>query len=124
MRREKKIIVSLIVFGLSFLIGCKGGIEGMNNNDIEIRLKEEIREGEVRAAEAAYYLGNIRFIQLNFNEALGYYEQAVKLEPRNPRYLDAAGFVYLILKNMMRRLSLMSWRFLLIVSFTGKDILM
>lgn len=102
MRREEKIIVSLIVVGLSFLIGCKRGAEGMNDNNIEViikELKEKIRRSEVKAAEAAYYLGNIAFLEIKFDETLKYYEEAVKLEPRNPHYLDAIGFVYLILKK-------------------------
>lgn len=46
-----------------------------------------------KAAKAAYYLGNLNFLELDFEQALKYYRQAVELEPDNPFYLNEAGSV-------------------------------
>ncbi|MGR3309145.1 MAG: tetratricopeptide repeat protein, partial [Candidatus Brocadiales bacterium] len=55
---------------------------------------KELKEGAEKAANAAYYLGNIKLAQLKFDEALKYYQQAAELEPKNSRYLNELGKAY------------------------------
>lgn len=55
---------------------------------------KEFEEGAEKAANAAYYRGNIKFAQLRFDDALKYYQQAAELEPKNPLYLTWVGFIY------------------------------
>jgi len=52
--------------------------------------KEDIKE----AADYAYQLGNVYYTQIKYSEAQKWYEQAVRLSPKNPKYLNSLGMVY------------------------------
>ena len=51
--------------------------------------KEDIKE----AADYAYQLGNVYYTQIKYSEAQKWYEQAVRLSPENPEYLNSLGIV-------------------------------
>lgn len=64
--------------------------------EAEALFAKELKEGAEKTANAAYYLGNIKFTELRFDEALNYYQKANELEPGNSQYLTGLGSVYLI----------------------------
>lgn len=62
--------------------------------EAEALFAKELKEGAEKAASAAYYLGNISFVQIRFDDARKYYQKATELEPENPLYLNDLGFAY------------------------------
>jgi tetratricopeptide (TPR) repeat protein len=48
-------------------------------------------QDKVRAAEAAYQLGKLAESRIDYATAAKYFGEAVKLQPDNPQYLNAAG---------------------------------
>ncbi|MGH8491368.1 MAG: tetratricopeptide repeat protein, partial [Gammaproteobacteria bacterium] len=44
-----------------------------------------------KAAEAAYQVGQLAYARIDYAKAYAYYQQAAKLEPDNPTYLNMAG---------------------------------
>ncbi|MBF0554899.1 MAG: tetratricopeptide repeat protein, partial [Nitrospirae bacterium] len=55
---------------------------------------EAARNSQKAAAEGAYELGMIKELKLKYNEALLLYEEAVKYDPDNTNYQNAAGSIY------------------------------
>lgn len=64
--------------------------------EAEALFAKELKEGVEKVANAAYYLGNIKYAELRFDEALNYYQKANELEPGNSHYLTGLGSVCLI----------------------------
>ncbi|MDD5036335.1 MAG: tetratricopeptide repeat protein [Methylococcaceae bacterium] len=54
---------------------------------------EALKRGQENAAEAAYHLGELAYNRIDYAAADDYYRQAVALQPNNPIYLNAAGFI-------------------------------
>ena len=57
-------------------------------------LREEEKEKEREHAKTAYNLGNVYFIELDFQKALDAYLDAVRLAPDNSTYLNEAGSTF------------------------------
>ena len=62
--------------------------------EAEAVFEKELKEGAGKTANAAYYLGNINFARLKFEDALKYYQRAAELDPKNPLYLNEIGIAY------------------------------
>ena len=56
--------------------------------------REEEKKKEGEHAETAYNLGNVYFVELDFQEALRAYLDAVRLAPDNSTYLNEAGSTF------------------------------
>jgi tetratricopeptide (TPR) repeat protein len=68
-----------------------------NYREAEKLFLKEREEKKGEQASAAFYLGNIKFGQLDFESAANYYKEAAQLDPENARYLGAAGYSLLFL---------------------------
>ncbi|MHC4322006.1 MAG: tetratricopeptide repeat protein, partial [Planctomycetota bacterium] len=60
-------------------------------------LREEEKEKEREHAKTAYNLGNVYFVELDFQKALDAYLDSVRLAPDNSTYLNEAGYSYFTL---------------------------
>ena len=49
--------------------------------------------GTENAAEAAYQLGRLAYSRIDYQAANRYYSRAIDLQPNNPLFLNAAGFI-------------------------------
>ncbi len=61
--------------------------------DAEKLFAQELSQGKERAASAAYYLGNIKSLKLDFEKAAEFYTKATQLSPNNTNYLNEAGLI-------------------------------
>ena len=64
-----------------------------NYEEAERLFQKERQEKRTESASAAYYLGNIRFAELDFKAAELYYVEAAELDPNNTEYINMAGRV-------------------------------
>jgi len=64
-----------------------------NYEEAERLFQKERQEKRTESASAAYYLGNIRFAELDFRTAELYYVEAAELDPNNTDYINMAGRV-------------------------------
>jgi len=64
-----------------------------NYEEAERLFQKERQEKRIESASAAYYLGNIRFGELDFRTAELYYVEAAELAPNNTDYINMAGRV-------------------------------
>ncbi|MGH8532623.1 MAG: tetratricopeptide repeat protein, partial [Gammaproteobacteria bacterium] len=53
--------------------------------------KAQATASNEKAAEAAYQLGQLAYTRIDYAKAYAYYQEAAKLEPDNPTYLNMAG---------------------------------
>jgi tetratricopeptide (TPR) repeat protein len=53
--------------------------------------EQALNQDKERAAEAAYQLGQLANSRIDYVTAAKYFAEAVKLQPENPQYLNAAG---------------------------------
>ncbi len=70
-----------------------------NYEEAEKLFQKERQNKKAEAANAAYYLGNIKFAQLDFKTASQHYLDAVNDEPNNSVYLNAAGYLLFLLAD-------------------------
>ena len=68
------------------------GAEKLLKESLEKNMKA-VAEGKKAAAADAFQLGSIKELQLDYNVARGYYEQATELEPENSLYLNNFGYL-------------------------------
>jgi hypothetical protein len=64
-----------------------------NYEEAEKLFQKELQGKKAESARAAYYLGNIRFVALDFKTAANYYSEATQLDPNNGEYLNVAGII-------------------------------
>ena len=53
--------------------------------------KAQAAASNEKAAQAAYQLGQLAYERIDYAKAYAYYQEAAKLEPDNPTYLNMAG---------------------------------
>ena len=61
--------------------------------EAERLFQKVLGQDKVRAAAAAYQLGQLAESRIDYATATKYYSEAVKLQPENPQYLNAAGLM-------------------------------
>ena len=62
-----------------------------DTTEAERLFQKGLGQDKARAAEAAYQLGQLAESRIEYATAAKYYGEAVKLQPENPQYLNAAG---------------------------------
>ncbi|MBI5787331.1 MAG: tetratricopeptide repeat protein [Candidatus Schekmanbacteria bacterium] len=62
-----------------------------NYSPAETFFCRQLTKRPIKAAHGAYYLGNIKFIELQIDRAKGFYQKAAELYPKNPIFLNEAG---------------------------------
>ena len=73
------------------------------NNKKAITLFEALQKEERgKLAKTAYNLGNVYFVELDFQKALNSYLDAVRVAPDNSTYLNEAGFTFYTLAQYVK----------------------
>ncbi|MGH8546347.1 MAG: tetratricopeptide repeat protein [Gammaproteobacteria bacterium] len=62
-----------------------------NTPTAEALFGKALEQNKAQAAEAAYQLGQLAYERVDYAKAYAYYQEAAKLEPDNPTYLNMAG---------------------------------
>jgi tetratricopeptide (TPR) repeat protein len=80
----------------------QGDFDRARNLYESLRAKERKREAE--HAVTCYTLGNIHYLQLNFNSALEAYIRATELDKNNSKYIKEVGKIYGMLAEFQKAL--------------------
>jgi len=73
-----------------------------NYEEAERLFQKERQEKRTESASAAYYLGDIKFAELDFKTAELYYVEAAELDPNNTDYINMAGRVFNVLGKHLK----------------------